>query len=453
MRITAPTRSRCSTRSCPRPAPRPEWGSAARPARGSRPSSKRSACTSSTPGIASPCSRSTRRARSGGSILGDKTRMEQLSRRAEAFIRPSPSGGTLGGVARRTREALLVCEAAGFDVVLVETVGVGQSEVAVAGMVDLFVLLLAPGAGDELQGVKRGIVELADLIVVNKADGDLLDAARHTAADYAHALHLVRSTDDGAIDRVRTCSALLGDGIDELWETIGALVAAARASGELDARRADQARAWMWSEVTDTLLDELRSDAAVRARIDALEEDVRCGRISPAAAAHEGARRISARDDRQACDRSSRSDTPRSEPGACATRARCAAGVRPRGRAVLVRRARLQHRVSRRHDERGDVRAAHESESAHPCRRLRSRGSGLGRGAPTRCRLAGSAGDSRPRRVAGCVGVDGRRARRPFVRLVRVGSRTPAARAIERRARAQGRRGNGGRARARRRAI
>jgi LAO/AO transport system kinase len=226
-------------------------------------------------------------ARSGGSILGDKTRMEQLSRRPEAFIRPSPSGGTLGGVARRTREALLVCEAAGFDVVLVETVGVGQSEVAVAGMVDLFVLLLGPGAGDELQGVKRGIVELADLIVVNKADGDLLDAARHTAADYAHALHLVRANDDGAIDRVRTCSALLGEGIDELWASIVALVTAARASGELDARRAEQARAWMWSEVTDTLLDELRSDAAVRARIESLEEDVSCGRISPAAAAHE----------------------------------------------------------------------------------------------------------------------------------------------------------------------
>jgi LAO/AO transport system kinase len=225
--------------------------------------------------------------RSGGSILGDKTRMEELSRRPEAFIRPSPSGGTLGGVARRTREALLVCEAAGFDVVLVETVGVGQSEVAVAGMVDLFVLLLGPGAGDELQGVKRGIVELADLIVVNKADGDLLDAARHTAADYAHALHLVRSNDEGAIDRVRTCSALLGEGIDELWETIGALVAAARKSGELDARRAEQARAWMWSEVTDTLLDELRADASVRARLEALEDDVSRGRISPAAAAHE----------------------------------------------------------------------------------------------------------------------------------------------------------------------
>jgi len=226
-------------------------------------------------------------ARSGGSILGDKTRMEQLSRRAAAFIRPSPSGGTLGGVARRTREALLVCEAAGFDVVLVETVGVGQSEVAVAGMVDLFVLLLAPGAGDELQGVKRGIVELADLIVVNKADGDLAELARHTAADYAHALHLVRSTDTGAIDRVRTCSALLGDGIDEVWDVVGALVAATRASGELDARRTEQAQAWMWSEVTETLLDDLRKDAAVGEKIGVLEAEVSSGRMSPAAAARE----------------------------------------------------------------------------------------------------------------------------------------------------------------------
>jgi LAO/AO transport system kinase len=210
--------------------------------------------------------------RSGGSILGDKTRMEQLSRRPEAYIRPSPSSGTLGGVARRTREAMLVCEAACFDVVLVETVGVGQSEVAVAGMVDLFVLLLGPGAGDELQGVKRGIVELADLLVVNKADGDLADLARHTAADYAHALHLVRS-------------GLLGDGIAELWETIEELVKAARASGELASRRTEQARAWMWSEVTDTMLEELRADPEVNARIASLEADVIAGRVSAAAAA------------------------------------------------------------------------------------------------------------------------------------------------------------------------
>jgi len=223
--------------------------------------------------------------RSGGSILGDKTRMEQLSRRPEAYIRPSPSSGTLGGVARRTREAMLVCEAACFDVVLVETVGVGQSEVAVAGMVDLFVLLLGPGAGDELQGVKRGIVELADLLVVNKADGELADLARHTAADYAHALHLVRSGDDGAVERVRTCSALLGDGIAELWETIEELVKAARASGDLAARRTEQARAWMWSEVTDTMLEELRADPEVNARVESLEADVTAGRLSAAAAA------------------------------------------------------------------------------------------------------------------------------------------------------------------------
>jgi LAO/AO transport system kinase len=226
-------------------------------------------------------------ARSGGSILGDKTRMEQLSRRAEAFIRPSPAGGTLGGVARRTREAMLVCEAAGFDVMLVETVGVGQSEVAVAGMVDLFVLLLGPGAGDDLQGVKRGIVELADLLVVNKADGALADLARHTAADYANALHLVRPSDNGDVARVRTCSALLGEGIDELWATVEALVVAARASGELEEKRTAQARAWMWSEVTDTLLDELRDDPAVKARIESLEDDVSSGRVSPAAAARQ----------------------------------------------------------------------------------------------------------------------------------------------------------------------
>jgi LAO/AO transport system kinase len=222
--------------------------------------------------------------RSGGSILGDKTRMEQLSRRPEAFIRPSPSSGTLGGVARRTHEAMLVCEAAGFDVVLVETVGVGQSEVAVAGMVDLFVLLLGPGAGDELQGVKRGIVELADLLVVNKADGDLADLARHTAADYAHALHLVRPGND-AVDRVRTCSALLGEGIDELWTAIEQLVNAARVSGALAERRTEQARAWMWSEVTDTMLEDLRADPEVNARIASLEADVAGGRVSAAAAA------------------------------------------------------------------------------------------------------------------------------------------------------------------------
>ncbi len=223
--------------------------------------------------------------RSGGSILGDKTRMEELSRRPEAFIRPSPSGGTLGGVARRTREALLLCEAAGFDVVLVETVGVGQSEVAVAGMVDTFCLLLAPGAGDELQGVKRGIVELADLVVVNKADGELENTARHTAADYAMALHLVRPRSDAWAARVLTCSALLGTGISDVWEAVEAHRAALSGAGELAARRADQARDWMWSEVTDTLLDRLRLDPAVRSQVAPLEHAVAAGLMSPTAAA------------------------------------------------------------------------------------------------------------------------------------------------------------------------
>src|SRR5690349_10396595 len=182
--------------------------------------------------------------RGGGSILGDKTRMEELSRTRGAFIRPSPSGGTLGGVARRTREALLVCEAAGFDVVLVETVGVGQSEVAVAGLVDLFLLLLAPGAGDELQGVKRGIVELADLVVVNKADGALADLARHTAGDYGNALHLLRARTDGWTARVLSCSALLGEGIAEVWAAVEEYMVLARRSGGLTARRGEQARDW-----------------------------------------------------------------------------------------------------------------------------------------------------------------------------------------------------------------
>jgi LAO/AO transport system kinase len=225
--------------------------------------------------------------RTGGSILGDKTRMEELSRRPEAFIRPSPSGGTLGGVARRTREAMLVAEAAGFDVVLVETVGVGQSEVAVAGMVDAFCLLLAPGAGDELQGVKRGIVELADIVVVNKADGPLADLARHTAADYAHALHFVRPRTDAWEPKVQTSSALLGEGIAEVWITVEQCIAATREAGEYERRRAEQAQQWMWSEVTDTLLEELRGNDAVKRRIAELEADVAAGRQSAASAAQQ----------------------------------------------------------------------------------------------------------------------------------------------------------------------
>jgi len=217
--------------------------------------------------------------RSGGSILGDKTRMEELSRRPEAFIRPSPSGGTLGGVARRSREVMLVCEAAGFDVVLVETVGVGQSEVAVAGMVDVFVLLLAPGAGDDLQGVKRGIVELADLVVVNKADGALADLARHTASDYAHALHFVGPA------QVLLASAREGTGIAQMWDAVTAHADAARDDGSLARRRSQQALEWMWAEVTDTLVARLRAGAQRGGAVDEIEDEVAAGRISPAAGA------------------------------------------------------------------------------------------------------------------------------------------------------------------------
>ncbi len=221
--------------------------------------------------------------RSGGSILGDKTRMEQLTRSPDAFVRPSPTGGTLGGVARRTREALLLCEAAGFDVVLVETVGVGQSEVAVAAMVDLFLVLVAPGAGDELQGIKRGIMELADLVVVNKADGDLLNAATGTAADYANALHLVRPRTPAWSARVITCSALLATGIDTVWNAVHDYRTAV--GTELERQRAAQARQWMWSEVTDALVESLRADPDVAALAVQLELDVSSGTITPTAAA------------------------------------------------------------------------------------------------------------------------------------------------------------------------
>ncbi len=190
--------------------------------------------------------------RSGGSILGDKTRMEELARDPRAFIRPSPSGGTLGGVARRTREAMLVCEAAGHDVVIVETVGVGQSETAVADMVDMFLLLLVPGGGDELQGIKKGIVELADAIVVTKADGDLAPAAERAARDYRNALHLLAPSGGGWTVPVLTCSAVAGQGVGAVRETVERHRDAMRATGRVAARRATQAHAWMWNEVSET---------------------------------------------------------------------------------------------------------------------------------------------------------------------------------------------------------
>jgi LAO/AO transport system kinase len=221
--------------------------------------------------------------RSGGSILGDKTRMEQLTRSPRAFVRPSPTSGTLGGVARRTREAMLLCEAAGFDVVLVETVGVGQSEVKVAAMVDLFLVLVAPGGGDELQGLKRGIMELADLVVVNKADGDLAATAAHTAADYSAALHLVRPRIATWVPRVLTCSALLGEGIPAVWTAVDEFRAAVAET--LPGLRAGQNRDWMWSEVTDSLLDALSADTAAAGLARKLESAVAAGTTAPTTAA------------------------------------------------------------------------------------------------------------------------------------------------------------------------
>jgi len=223
--------------------------------------------------------------RSGGSILADKTRMVDLMRAEAAFIRPSPAGMTLGGVARRTREAALVCEAAGFDVVLIETVGVGQSETAVADMVDMFLLLLAPASGDELQGIKRGIVELADAIVVNKADGALAEDARRVARDYANALRLLRPTSPNWRPRVLTCSALERRGIDQVWKTVVDYREALGRSGEIEARRRAQATAWMWSEVGEELLAALRAHPGVKAEIAALESAVARGATTPGAAA------------------------------------------------------------------------------------------------------------------------------------------------------------------------
>jgi LAO/AO transport system kinase len=223
--------------------------------------------------------------RTGGSILGDKTRMGELVNRPEAFIRPSPGGSQLGGVARRTREAMLLCEAAGFDVVVVETIGVGQSEVAVSDMVDLFALLVSPGGGDELQGIKRGIMELADLVIVNKADGDLAAAAARTRGDYASAVHLLRPKWNAWSTEVLACSALNGIGVSEVWQAVTAFRAAVTADGELLEARSAQATAWLWSEIGDTLNDRFRSDPAVADRLQSVEEDVAAGRVTPGRAA------------------------------------------------------------------------------------------------------------------------------------------------------------------------
>ena len=224
--------------------------------------------------------------RSGGSILGDKTRMDLLSRDPNAFIRPSPSQTHLGGVARRTREAVRLCEAAGYDVVLIETVGVGQSETVVAEMSDVFLLLLAPAGGDELQGVKRGIMEMADVIVVNKADGDLKATATRTCADYAGALRLMRKRpqDPDGFPKAMTVSALEERGLEETWATLQELVGWRRDNGFWDQTRASQARYWFHQDVKQRLLAQLETPAA-RQALDDLSEQVAGGAVDPAAAA------------------------------------------------------------------------------------------------------------------------------------------------------------------------
>jgi LAO/AO transport system kinase len=228
-------------------------------------------------------------ARSGGSILGDKTRMEHLSRQANAFIRPSPSRSALGGVARRTREAIALCEAAGFDVILVETVGVGQSETMVADMTDIFLLLLAPAGGDELQGVKRGIMEIADLILVNKADGELKSTAVRTCADYAGALRLLRkrAKDPEGFPKALPVSAATGDGIAEAWAEVEALNLWRSEVGFRDEIRARQSRTWFEDEVRAGLLARLEADADIlrlRARLVSRVEE---GKVTPERAAEE----------------------------------------------------------------------------------------------------------------------------------------------------------------------
>jgi LAO/AO transport system kinase len=231
-------------------------------------------------------------ARTGGSILGDKTRMARLAASDSAYIRPSPASGTLGGVAAKTREAMLLCEAAGFDVILVETVGIGQSETAVSDMTDFFLALMLPGAGDELQGIKKGLVELADMIAINKADGDNLKRAQHAAAEYRSALHILSPRSEHWRPPVVTYSALTGAGIAELWQRILDHRTAMTASGDFAARRREQQVKWMWSMLEQRMLARLRADASTRAKVKKIEAEVAGGRIAPSLAAEQVAQLV-----------------------------------------------------------------------------------------------------------------------------------------------------------------
>jgi LAO/AO transport system kinase len=225
--------------------------------------------------------------RTGGSILGDKTRMARLANDANAFIRPSPAAGTLGGVAAKTRETMLICEAAGFDVILVETVGIGQSETAVADMTDFFLVLMLPGAGDELQGIKKGVVELADMIAVNKADGDNIKRAKAAAGEYRAALHILTPRSPAWSPPVVTYSALTEEGIEQVWDRVLAHRQQLSVSDEFAARRREQQVKWMWAMLEDRFHLRLKTDAKLKARLPALEKSVADGTLSPALAVDE----------------------------------------------------------------------------------------------------------------------------------------------------------------------
>lgn len=225
--------------------------------------------------------------RSGGSILADKTRMERLSVEEKAFIRPSPSGGTLGGVARKTRETMLVCEAAGFDVLIIETVGVGQSETTVASMVDFFLVLMLAGAGDELQGIKKGVLELADAVTINKADGDNIEKAERARKEYENALHYLNPSSPNWTPPVLTCSARTLAGIDKIWETVLAHREKLTASGELEIKRKKQALDWMWTLVEEGLKERFYQKSEVKELLPQIKRRVDKGTTAPTAGALE----------------------------------------------------------------------------------------------------------------------------------------------------------------------
>lgn len=222
---------------------------------------------------------------SGGSLLGDKTRMTELSRDMNAYIRPSPTSGTLGGVTRTTNEAIVLCEGGGYDIILIETVGVGQSEFAVADMVDMFVLLLPPAGGDELQGIKRGIIEMADLVVVTKSDGDLVVPARRIQAEYVSALKLLRRRSEVWRPKVIRISARSGEGMTEMWDIMREFQHRMLASGELAAKRQTQHKVWMWNLIQENVLEHFKTHPRIREQIPLMEREVLSGALSPRRAA------------------------------------------------------------------------------------------------------------------------------------------------------------------------